>query len=158
MNTGELRVSRWVLVAELLLCFSGFAFWLSDVWFGAFGLTRLDREAVDKYFLGLPGGTLALTAMCINALATIAGAIALVFGLQFALFGRRLLNRVWVVGLAIVIAAPFLFAASTAVILGASVLPLSLEAFVLLFALPLTGLFHVAWLSTREPVIGAAAS
>lgn len=158
MNAGELRVSRWVLVAELLLCFSGFAFWLPDVWFGAFGLTRLDREAVDKYFLGVPGGASALTAMCINALATIAGPIALVLGLRFALFGRRLRNRVWVVGLATAIAAPFLFAASTAVIPGASVLPLSLEAFVLLFALPLAGLLHVAWLSTREPVIDAAVS
>lgn len=93
MVIGDLRISRWVLAPELLLCFGPLAFgWLDVVW-GDSGVTGLTPEIVQKFFLTTPRGVFMLVYMILEAVLGILGPIALIFGATFVVFKRPVLTR-----------------------------------------------------------------
>lgn len=60
MLTGNLRISRWILLPEMLLCFVPLTLaWLVAIGASS-GIMRLNGEAIQKHFLHSPGGTLLL--------------------------------------------------------------------------------------------------
>lgn len=78
MIYGDLKISRWLLVPEMLLCFAPLTLlWLDGI-DGTSGLWRLNSAVIHKYFIGVPGGTALLVSLFAGvALATI-GPVALI--------------------------------------------------------------------------------
>ena len=63
MLTGNLRISRWILVPEMLLCFVPLTFgWLVAIG-GSSGIARLSGDVIQRRFLQAPEGTLTLFAL-----------------------------------------------------------------------------------------------
>lgn len=93
MLIGDLKISRWVLAPELLLCFGPLAFGWTDVVWGVSGVTTLNAEVVQQYFLNTPRGTFMLIYMLLEAVLGILGPIALVLGTAFVIFNRPILSR-----------------------------------------------------------------
>ena len=57
MIHGDLKISRWLLVPEMLLCFAPLTLlWLDGI-DGRSGLLRLNSAVVHQYFIGVAGGT-----------------------------------------------------------------------------------------------------
>lgn len=46
MNIGDLKISRWILIPELLLCFVPLTFYWLEVSFGAYGIFRHNMEFI----------------------------------------------------------------------------------------------------------------
>jgi hypothetical protein len=109
MNTmihGDLKISRWLLAPEMLLCFAPLTLlWLDGI-DGRSGLLHLNSVVIHKYFIGVPGATAFLIAMFAGvALATI-GPVALVVAFRTILLRTPVKNAVLRVAL---IAAPILY-------------------------------------------------
>jgi len=108
MINGNLKISRWLLAPEMLLCFVPLTLLWLDAIDGSSGLTRLNMAAIHKYFLGVPGGMVFLvTLIAGTALATI-GPIGLLAGFRMIVMGRPLKSAWLRVAL---IAAPILYGA-----------------------------------------------
>jgi hypothetical protein len=77
MFVGNLRISRWVLTAEMLLCFVPLTMGWLDAIGGDSGIVRLNMDIVQKYFLDVRGGTLVLVTMMAGAILGVLGPIGL---------------------------------------------------------------------------------
>jgi hypothetical protein len=166
MNTmirGDLKISRWLLAPEMLLCFAPLTLlWLDGI-DGRFGLLRLNSALLHKYFIDLPGGTAFLIARIAGiALATI-GPIALILVFRTILLRGPIKNAGLRVAL---IAAPILYGLMSvmlrAIESGAAAFdPTAADAFdfwsgiFLLSILPALGAAHLAahpaWRAATSP-------
>jgi len=161
MNTmihGDLKISRWLLAPEMLLCFAPLTLlWLDGI-DGRSGLLRLNSAVIHKYFIDVPGGGTAflITMFAGSALATI-GPIALVAAFRMLLLRTPVKNAALRVAL---IAAPILYGLMSvtlrAVETGAATFDMaSTDAFdfwsgiFLLSVLPALGAAHLLRLSPR---------
>lgn len=155
MQTGSLRINRWVLLVEMLACFAPttLAWWEFTV--GPSGVSKLNGEIIDKYFMGSPLGQWALVMMIVYAVTGLVGPIGLFLGLRFALLGRALLPRF----LGWTLIAPILAqcVASTVWLLwiGKGDVENGVQMFVLLTVLPVIGILHLLYLSRRGMPGGA---
>jgi hypothetical protein len=93
MLIGDLKISRWVLAPELLLCFGPLAFGWTDVVWGVSGVTTLTPEVVQQFFLNTPRGTFMLIYMVLEAVLGVLGPVALALGTAFVIFNRPILSR-----------------------------------------------------------------
>jgi hypothetical protein len=90
MITGNLKISRWLLTPEMLLCFAPLTLlWLDGI-DGSSGLLHLNRATIDKYFLGTPGGGVFLIALLSGVVLATIGPIALVAAFRLIVWGRSI--------------------------------------------------------------------
>ena len=78
MLTGDLKISRWILVPEMLLCFMPLTFGWLDAIGGSSGIVRLNRDVIHQHFLHSPGGTFVLAALMIGATLAALGPVGLI--------------------------------------------------------------------------------
>jgi hypothetical protein len=88
MLTGNLKISRWILVPEMLLCFVPLTLGWLDAVGGSSGVMRLSGEAVAKRFLHSPGGTLVLVALLAGAVLGALGPLGLATAFRWIVSGR----------------------------------------------------------------------
>ena len=155
MIKGDLRVSRWLLTPEMLLCFVPLTLlWLDGI-DGGSGLLRLNRAFIQKYFIAAPGGTMLLIALISGVILATIGPIALVAALRLILWGRPIRNA-WL--RAALVAAPLVYGVTAIFsrivdIGGAAFSAAASDAFdfwsgiVLLSLLPALGALHLLRLS-----------
>jgi hypothetical protein len=159
MLMGNLRISRWLLTPEMLLCFVPLTlFWLDSIG-GDSGIIRLDADIIHKYFVGVRGGTIELAAMLAGAILGALGPLGLIAALRLIVLNRPLrsawLRRGLVIG-------PLLFGVLTLLAHAAIAGPdafraRSLEAFdfwsgmLLLSVLPALGAAHLLRLCPPIP-------
>lgn len=106
MIHGDLKISRWLLAPEMLLCFVPLSLlWLDGI-DGSSGLLRLNSAAIHKYFIGVPGGTAFLVSMLAGVLLATIGPIALLAAFRMILLRRPITNAWLRIAL---IAAPILY-------------------------------------------------
>jgi hypothetical protein len=147
MNTGTLRINRWVMLIEVLGCFgpATLAWW--EFTFGPSGVARLDGNLVDRVFLNNPGGGWILGLMIGFAFTGLVAPIGAFLGVRYVWRGRALDNRP--LGYAL-ITLPLL--QTLAGIIGLMVLPDDQFAgnpalFVLMTVLPVAGVVHLMYLA-----------
>jgi hypothetical protein len=155
MIKGNLKISRWLLAPEMLLCFLPLTLlWLDGI-DGGSGLLRLDRASIQKYFIGAPGGTVFLAALISGVIFATIGPVALFAAARQIIWDRPITNT-WLRGA--LIAAPTAYGAmavlSRMVDMGAaafSAVPADAFDFwsgiVLLSVLPVLGAVHLLRLS-----------
>jgi hypothetical protein len=105
MITGNLKVSRWVLAPELLLCFAPLTLAWYDGMFGMSGIIRLNPVIIEQYFLNTATGTIMLTIMFALAVLGVFGPVGLLQGLRTLAPGSRAPGKHYMYSLA---AAPVL--------------------------------------------------
>jgi energy-converting hydrogenase Eha subunit A len=135
--------------------------WLDGI-DGGSGLLRLDRASIQKYFIGVPGGTVFLIALISGVILAAIGPIALVAALRLIVWGRPIRNA-WLRGA--IVAAPILYGAMAllARVGGAAFSAAATDAFdfwsgiILLSVLPALGAAHLLRLS-RAGVIESPAA
>lgn len=88
MLTGTLRISRWILVPEMLLCFVPLTFLWLDALGGSSSVVRLNGEVIQRYFLHTPAGTLALIALIAGAVLGALGPLGLTAAFRLVVSGR----------------------------------------------------------------------
>jgi hypothetical protein len=93
MDTGNFRVSRWVILVETLGAFGPLtlAFW--EITFGGSGLVRLSPAIVEKVFMHYPGGPYIFAMQIVGAIVGLIGPVGLFLGLRYVLKGVGLRNR-----------------------------------------------------------------
>jgi hypothetical protein len=94
MDTGNLRISRWVMLVETLGCFGYLTLGWYAITFGSFGLLRFDSETIEKVFFGYPGGPYLFWVMVVSTATGLVGPIGLFLGLRYVWQGRALANRI----------------------------------------------------------------
>jgi hypothetical protein len=159
MFTGTPKISRWILAPEMLLCFVPLTIaWLDGI-DGVSGIVRLNMDVIQRYFIGVPGGTLILAVMLAGAILGALGPIGLVAAFRSIVLGLPLRSR-WL-GTALVIG-PILYGVLTIVarsaIGGSAALSFeSVDAFdfwsavLLLSVLPAMGAAHLLHLGPPSP-------
>lgn len=88
MLAGNLKVSRWILVPEMLLCFVPLTFGWVDAIGGGSGLIRMNRSAIQAYFLHAPDGTIVLAALIAGAALGVLGPTGLAAAFRWVVSGR----------------------------------------------------------------------
>jgi hypothetical protein len=164
MIHGDLKISRWLLAPEMLLCFVPLSLlWLDGI-DGSSGLLRLNGAAIHKYFVGVPGGTALLVSMYAGVVLATVGPMALVAAFRMIVL-RTPINSAWL--RMALLAAPTLYGLMSiglrAMESGAAAFdPASADAFdfwsgiFLLAVLPALGAAHLLKLSPRPSAARAA--
>jgi len=159
MIHGDLKISRWLLAPEMLLCFAPLTLlWLDGIE-GRSGLLRLNGAVMHKHFIGVPGGTAFLVSMIAGVVLATIGPIALLAAFRMILLRMPIKNAALRVAL---IAAPILYGLMSvtlrAVETGTATFNLaSADAFdfwsgiFLLSFLPALGAAHLLRISPRPP-------
>jgi hypothetical protein len=161
MNTGTLRISRWVMLLEALGCFVPAT--LAWFWFtlGPAGILRLSGANIEKNFLAEPGGTFFIAMWWASAVIGLFAPVGLYLGLRYVLVGRPLRNRAFGSTL---IAAPLLQTAVGIVAYLAFaplVPPPNLALILLCVVAPVGGIVHLMYLGRHAPdplLTGASAA
>ena len=166
MLVGDLKMPRWLLAPEMLLCFVPLTIAWLDATAGVANIASLNGEAVHRYFLDVRGGTMELVAVVAGATLGALGPLGLLAASRLLVLGRSIrsgwLHRALVLG-------PALFGALTviahAAIGGPGSLSLrSLDAFdfwsgiFLMSALPALGAAHLRYLGPPVPEAGAVSA
>lgn len=93
MITGNLKISRWLLTPEMLLCFLPLTLlWLDGI-DGRSGLLRLGRAQIDKYFFATPSGTWLWIALASGIVLATVGPMALIAAFRWIVWRRSVENR-----------------------------------------------------------------
>lgn len=145
MHTGNLRITRWVFLVEMLGCFgpATLAWWefsfgpSGAAYFGnkMFSTTFRDFPLEYQYSLGLHAG---------HAITGMVAPIGLFLGLRFLMRNRAIVNRVF--GYALIAALALQTIAGLIGVLGFGVTPLLPGLFLLLIVLPVAGIAHLMYL------------
>ena len=163
MLVGDLKISRWLLAPEMLLCFVPLTNAWLDAIAGVANIASLNVAAIHRYFLDVRGGTMELVAVVAGATLGALGPLGLLAASRLIVLGRSVrsgwLRHALVLG-------PGLFGALTviahAAVGGPAALSLrSLNAIdfwsgiFLLSALPALGAAHLLYLG--RPIPGRSA-
>jgi hypothetical protein len=93
LNTGDFRISRWVMLIETLGCFGFLTLGWFEITFGASGVVRHTADIVATYYVAYPGGSFIFTMLLLGSIVGIAGPIGLFLGLRYVIAGRALGSR-----------------------------------------------------------------
>ena len=93
MDTGNYRVSRWVMLVETLGAFGPLthAWWLAS--FDQPGILTLAPEVIERLYMHYPGSGFILTTCYVMAVVGLLGPIGLFLGLRYVLTGQGIRNR-----------------------------------------------------------------
>jgi hypothetical protein len=97
MLTGNVKISRWVLIPEMLLCFVPLTLAWWDAIGGDSGIIRLNGEVIQKYFINVHGGTFALATMMGGAVLGVLGPVGLIAAFRWIVLERQTRNG-WIRG------------------------------------------------------------
>lgn len=147
MDTGNFRISRPVMLIEMLGCFGPLTLAWYELAFGPSGAVRLTGEIIDKYFLSYSGGTYVLTMMILGVVVWSLGPVGLFLGLRYVLRGEALTNRAF--GYAAIGAMLLYNVLGTmgGYLAGPSGFVVALPETFLLSALPVAGILHLMYLA-----------
>ena len=95
MLNGKVRISRWVLIPEMLLCFVPLTLAWLDTIGGTSGVIRLNGDIVQKYFINVHGGTLVLATMIAGTVLGALGPLGLIAAFRLIVLGRQPRNQ-WI--------------------------------------------------------------
>lgn len=148
MDTGNLRINRWVLLVEVLGCFgpATLAWWIFT--FGPGGLIHVDGAMIEKVFFDVPGGTYFFFVGWVGfGLSGLAAVIGLILGLRYVARGHGLPNRVLGYTLMAVPALQSIAGAFSSHWSSQGEPAVRAGLFVLLTLLPIAGIAHLLYLS-----------
>jgi hypothetical protein len=94
MDTGNLRISRWVMLVETLGCFGPPVLGWYLLVFDQPGIIRYSLADFQRWFLPQPGGAFIIWMLYGTAIVGLIGPIGIFQGLRYVLFGRALDNKV----------------------------------------------------------------
>jgi hypothetical protein len=92
MNTGDLRISRWVMLIEALGCFGPQVLGWYLLVFDQPGIIHYSVAEIERWYLPQPGGLFIVSMLYVGAIVGLIGPIGLFFGLRYVLTGRALDN------------------------------------------------------------------
>jgi len=145
MNTGSLRVSRWVMLVEALGCFGPATLAWYTFTFGPGGLVHMNVAGIEKTFAEAP--TYALVMWCAYSVFGLFAPIGLFLGLRWALTGHALRSRL--LGFTL-ITGPIVQAIVSTVVYVSRGAPGDLvtvvELGILCVVLPVAGILHLMYL------------
>jgi hypothetical protein len=147
MITGNLKIARWVLIPEMLLCFAPTSIGWWDATFGDYGVVGLNADIIHRYFAGA-SGTTALVWMISAAIVEILGPVGLIAAARLIMLRRamsRTLGAMLIIGPIIHLGFSF-----TRFIISPPLLIAALDEVILFGLLPLAGALHLAWLGSHE--------
>jgi hypothetical protein len=90
---GNLKVSRWILAPEMLLCFVPLTVLWLDAIGGSSGIIRLNGDVIQRYFLDARGGKFALVTMIAGVILGTLGPLGLTAAFRLIVFGRTPSSR-----------------------------------------------------------------
>jgi hypothetical protein len=163
---ADLKISRWILIPEMLLCFVPLTLGWLDAVVGGSGIVRLNGDIVEKYFLHAQGGIFALATMIAGAALGVLGPLGLASAFRLVATGRPPSGQWFRTAL---VTGPALYGVLTLVtrlaVGGKGALSFdALDSFdfwsgiLLLSALPSLGAAHMLHLAPRRPNEPLAAS
>jgi hypothetical protein len=88
MLATDLKISRWIFLPEMLLCFVPLTLDWLDVIAGSSGIIQLNGNIIQKYFLHAPGGSFALVTMIARAVMGTLGPLGLATAFRLIVSGR----------------------------------------------------------------------
>lgn len=94
MDTGNLRISRWVMLVETLGCFGPLVLGWYLLVFDQPGIIHWSVADVERWLLPQPGGAFLVSMLYAGAVVGLIGPIGVFLGLRYVLFGRALDNKV----------------------------------------------------------------
>jgi len=146
MNTGDFRISRWVMGVETLGCFGFMTLGWLVVAFGPSGLARHTPEIVSTYYLGYPGGAFVFFMIALGSVVGLVGPIGLYLGGRYIATGRGLADRRLA---GVLIAAPLVYvlASMAGYFAGPPDWHGDVALGVMCVLLPVVGIAHLAWLA-----------
>jgi len=151
MIAGNLKIARWVLIPEMLLCFGPPTIGWWDATFGYSGVypgvVQLNADIIHRYFAGA-SGTAALVGMTLGAIIGILGPVGLIAAARLIILRRamsRTLGAVLFIGPII-----HLGISLTRFIISPPALLVTLNEVILFGLLPAAGTLHLAWLGSHE--------
>ena len=147
MQTGSLRVNRWIIVVESLVCFTpSILAW----WFFTFGQLEVlvhDFSSYERHFMGSPDGKWVVGMMYGFAVCGLIGPIGLFLGLRYALLRRGLRSRVLGLFLVATSIAWSLVGTLSSFWLPKAELSVRWQIFILFTILPVAGILHLMYLA-----------
>lgn len=151
MRSGNLRVSKGVLLLELVVCFLPITLGWWDVAFGASGALGLNQDIINEHFLATPLGRIVLGMMIGGALIGLAGPIGLFLASRAVIAGIGLRSRA--LGIAMIAGVTLYVIASMLLRLfsGPGAYAATFSFIVLIGLLPALGTAHLMYLSRPEP-------
>lgn len=93
MLSGNLKISRWIVIPEMLLCFVPLTLGWLDAIGGSSGIMRLNGDLIHKRFLETPDGAFALAALIAAAVLGAFGPLGLAAAFRLVTSGRPPNNR-----------------------------------------------------------------
>jgi hypothetical protein len=150
MRSGNLRVSRGVLLLELLMCFLPLTLGWWDVVFGSSGVLGLNHSIIQDHFSATPLSRIVLGMMLAAAIIGLAGPVGLFLTSRAVITGTGLRSRA--LGIAMITGVTLFIAASILLRLfsGPGAYAATLSFVVLFGALPALGTAHLIYLSRTE--------
>jgi hypothetical protein len=153
MDTGNFRVSRWVMLVETLGAFGPLTLTLWEITFGGSGLARMSPAIVDKVFMHWPGGPYIFAMQIVGGVVGLLGPIGLFLGLRYVIAGAGLRNRTLALTLMGVPIVAHVLGTIAGFVVGPDDFAFSLSGFglytVLLTAVPVGVIWHLAILGWR---------
>jgi hypothetical protein len=93
MNTGDLRVSRWVMLVESLGAFGPLCLGWYTLVFISPGLLHLNGAMIDGFVRSVAGGGFIIAMTIVGGVVGLVGPVGIFLGLRYVLTGRALENR-----------------------------------------------------------------
>lgn len=157
MNTGTLRISRFVMSIEAIGLFGPLTLAWYEFTFGASGLIRLNADIIEKVFLNHPGGMYTLILWYAVAVTGLVGPVGLYFGLRYASLGHALRSRALGLSLIAVLLMPTILGVVLNLVMGPVGPEPNLGIFLMLVAFPILGIAHLMYLAKPADLSPAGA-
>lgn len=93
MQTGNLKISRWVFCLEMALCFLPLTIGWLDALSGGSGIITSNFEVISRHFADAPGGGIVLAMIVSGAILGLLGPIGLVAAYRLVVLGRPMRSR-----------------------------------------------------------------
>lgn len=93
MDTGNFRISRWVMLVETLGCCGPLVLGWYLLVFDQPGIVHYSLAEIERWYLPQPGGLFNVSMLYVVAIVGLIGPIGLFLGLRYVLSGRALHNK-----------------------------------------------------------------
>lgn len=157
MRTGTLRISRGILLLELLACFLPLTLGWWDAVFGRWGIARLDHAVIQDPFIQTPLGTGILAMMIGAAVIGLVGPIGLLLAARALATGTGLRNRRFGTALIAGVACYAVASIALRVSDGPGAYAATFSFILLLNVLPAVGIAHLIYLGQPPRPTGTTA-
>lgn len=147
MKTGDLHISRLVMLVETIGCFGCLALGWFEIMFGATGVVHHSTDVIQRNYLPYPGGAYVVTLLFAGAITGLIGPLGLFLGARYVMLGRALASRALTWTCIGVLLGYLILAGIGGFLYGPPDFRPSFEMAVLFSVLPIAGIAHLHWLS-----------